>query len=171
MKFLLPCLDLSACVKKHLLSLYHIWTTWRTQHFYNSAPHIFLRPTGSLSYPCQHKGPYIFVSSSLSFSPMPINPIPTVKSSVMSKSLAPPLQPSRSTLLHLQTVTRVWSKYRHHHSCSEEHCCASLLSFPRPLDCAELFGYQRRRIAKLVTVAHKPFEFQIGNVPRFRLLD
>ena len=43
----------------------------------------------------------------------------------------------------------------------------TLLSFPRPQDCAELFGNQQRCMPKFVTVTHKPFEFEIGNVPRF----
>ena len=73
--------------------------------------------------------------------------------------------------VHFQTFIRVWCIHRHHHRCSKENRRTSLLSSPRPLDCAELFGNQQRRRAIFVTVAHTPFEFQIGNVLRFGLLD
>ena len=127
--------------KRFQLSLFRIQTTWDTlqSHSFTIPYHmIFLKPPGSLTYPCQQKRPYIFVSSSSSFSSVDIKP----NSRLKSKSLAPPLRPSWRTsttleiqfFVHFQAFHRVWRTHRHHHRCSEDNCSTSLLSFPRPLD-------------------------------------
>ena len=66
----------------------------------------FLKPSGSLSYACQRKGPYLSFSSSMSFSSAHIIPNSTLRSPVMLKSLAPPRRPSRRTFGTLEKKHR-----------------------------------------------------------------
>ena len=81
--------------------------------FLSLMPHhiVFLKPPGSLWYPCQHKGPNIFVSSSLSLSSVHMSPNSTSKSHVIQKSLAPPRRPSRSTSVTLEMQSSYISKH------------------------------------------------------------
>ena len=87
----------------------------RSEHFTIKFFHdssFFLKPPRSLSYRCQHKGPYIFVSSSSSFTSVHIRHGSTLKSPVIQKSLGPALRPSRSTLttpeMHSSYISRLF---------------------------------------------------------------
>ena len=71
---------------------------------------IFLKPPGSLSYSCRHEGPYIPISSSMSFSSAHIIPNSTSRSLIMWNSVAPHRRPSRSTLKTLEMQSSNISK-------------------------------------------------------------
>ena len=138
----------------------------------------FLKPSGSLSYPCQHKGPYIPVNSSMSFSSVHIIPNATLTSPAMRKSLAPARRPSRSTTMTLEmqasyisklllesgaytAITRVVLKRIAAHLCSNFH----------DLFCAKLFRNQQRCEPRFATATQISKQFQIGHIQEFGRLN
>ena len=133
--------------------------------FQNSVPHDFLKPPRSLSYPCQHKGPYSFISSSLPFSSMHISPNSTVKSPVIWKSLAPPSRPSQSTLttleMHSSYISRLSLESGAHTGVT------SMISYK----CAQLFWNQQCCDTRLCTITHVSGQFQIRHIPGLSLLN
>ena len=139
--FPFPSFPNCRCVKATSLSRPsqdHVEVTLQLNSFIIPYHISFLNPPWSFSHPCQHKGPYISLSSSLSSSSVHGNPSYTLNSPVKKKSLAPTQRPSHKILVTFMT------NVSHTHpnlSCSPEHTRPQQKNSSEENSCTSLFEY------------------------------